>query len=118
MALPVLPVLKLIALGSVKIVFLGLGALIVPVFTVRLVIGGTGESIRMATQWMIEHGQMDQQEADVFLKSLGKVQQAEFTRAQARGLLFAKIKKSATGIFNIFKGVRGWLSGLLKKSTS
>lgn len=118
MALPVLPVLKLIALGSIKIVILGLGALLAPVFTVRLVIGGTGESIRLATQWMIEHNQMDQQEADVFLQSLYKVQLAEFTRAQARGLLFAKIKKSTSSMFNLVKTARNWVSSLLSKSNT
>lgn len=118
MALPVIPVLKLIALGSLKLVFLGLGALLVPVFTVRLVVGGTGESVRMATQWMIEHGQLEQEEADVFLKTLGKVQQADFTRSQARGLLFAKIKKTATGTLSGFKTIWNWTLSLFKKGTT
>ncbi len=114
MALPIMPVLKLIALGSVKIIFLGLGALIVPVFTVRLVIGGTGESIRMATNWMIDHGKMDQTEADLFFQTLSKVQQAEFTRSQARGLLFAKIKKTATGTLSGVKFVGQWVLGFFR----
>ena len=67
MALPVLPVLKLIALGTIKIVVLGIGALVVPVLTLRLVLGGTGESIRLAALWMIEHNQLEQQEADTCL---------------------------------------------------
>ena len=78
MALPVLPVLKLIALGTIKIVVLGIGALVVPVLTLRLVLGGTGESIRLAALWMIEHNQLEQQEADTFLESLGKVQSAQY----------------------------------------
>jgi|GEM_PF-3942685 len=70
MSIPIVPLLKLIALGSIKIIFLGLGALIVPVLTVRLVVGGTGESIRLATQWMVDHGKMEQAEADTFLACL------------------------------------------------
>lgn len=118
MALPVMPVLKLIALGSIKIIFLGLGALIVPVFTVRLVVGGTGESIRMATNWMIDHGKMDQEEAEVFFKTLSKVQQAEFSRSQARGLLFAKIKKTATGTVGGVKYVWKWILSPFGKNES
>jgi len=115
MAIPVLPVLKLIALGSIKIVILGLGALIVPVFTVRMVLGGTGESVRLATQWMIENDQIDQQEADTFLTSLSKVQQAQYSRTQARGLLFAMIKKTITGTSNSIKSMWRWMIGLFKR---
>jgi len=115
MALPLLPVLKLIALGSIKIVVLGIGALIVPVFTVRMVVGGTGESVRLATQWMIEHDQISQEEADTFLASLTKVQQADYSRSQARGLLFAMIKKTALGTVNSIKNTWFWMVGLFKR---
>lgn len=112
MAFPLLPILKLIALGSIKIVLLGIGALVVPVFTVRMVVGGTGESVRLATQWMVDHDQMEQQEAEVFLKSLSKVQSSDFTRSQARGLLFAMIRKTATGTVTSFKSAWQWMVGL------
>ena len=114
MALPLLPVLKLMALGSIKIIVLGLGALIVPVFTVRMVLGGTGESVRMAVEWMIDHQQLEQVEADAFLSTLNKVQQANYTRAQARGLLFAKIKKTAGGTVTSIKSLWSWMLGLFK----
>jgi len=97
MALPLVPVLKLIALGMIKFVVLGVGALIVPILTVRFVLGGTGESIRLTTQWMVDNDKMNQQEADVFLSSLSKVQEADFTRAQARDLLFSMLRKAAAG---------------------
>jgi len=41
MALPLVPVLKLIVLGMLKFIVLGVGALVVPVLTVRFVLGGT-----------------------------------------------------------------------------
>jgi len=116
MALPIVPVLKLIALGSLKIVVLGIGALVVPVFTVRLVVGGTGESIRLATKWMIDHDQISHTEAEVFLQSLDKVQQAEFTRPQARGLLFAMIKKSAKGTANSISSMWRWMIGFFSRN--
>ncbi len=112
MALPLVPVLKLVALGSIKIVVLGIGALVVPVFTVRLVVGGTGESIRLATTWMVEHDQMSQPDADHFLESLSKVQEANFTRPQARGLLFAMIKKTATGTLTSIKNAWRWMANI------
>ena len=116
MSIPIVPLLKLIALGSIKIIFLGLGALIVPVLTVRLVVGGTGESIRLATQWMVDHGKMEQAEADTFLASLTKVQQADYTRAQARGLLFVKIKKTCMGTLTAMKSFSSWVISLFKRT--
>jgi len=115
MALPVLPVLKLIALGTIKIVVLGIGALVVPVLTLRLVLGGTGESIRLAALWMIEHNQLEQQEADTFLESLGKVQSAQYSRSQARGLLFAMIKKTVVGTVAGIRNSWRWTLGLFKR---
>ncbi len=116
MALPVLPVLKLIALGAIKIIVLGIGALVMPVFTLRLVLGGTGESVRLAALWMIEHEQLDQQEADIFLRSLSKMQQAQYTRSQARGLLFAMINKTVAGTGTSIRSVGRWTLGLFKRS--
>jgi len=116
MALPVLPVIKLIALGAIKTVVLGIGALVVPVLTLRLVLGGTGESIRLAAIWMIEHNQLEQQEADTFLQSLSKVQQAQYTRSQARGLLFTMIKKTVAGTVDGIQNGWRWMLGLFKQS--
>jgi len=114
MAFPVLPVLKLIALGAIKVIVLGIGALVVPVLTLRLVLGGTGESIRLAALWMINHDQLDQQEADTFLQLLSKVQQADYTRSQARGLLFAMIKTTAVGTLEGIRNGGRWMLGLFK----
>ena len=114
MALPVVTVVKLIALGAIKIIVLGIGALVVPVLTLRLVLGGTGESIRLAAQWMIEHDQIDQQEADTFLRSLSKVQQADYTRSQARGLLFAMIKKTTVGTLDSIRRGWRWMLGIFE----
>jgi len=115
MAFPLLPVLKLIALGSIKIIVLGIGAVLVPVLTVRMVVGGTGESVRLATQWMVKHGQMAQEDADSFLATLTRVQEAKYTRAQARGLLFAKIRKTTYGTVNGFKRLGSWIAGFIKR---
>ena len=115
MALPLIPVLKLIALGSIKIVVLGIGALLAPVFTVRMVLGGTGESVRMAVGWMVDHHQLEKEEGDAFLHTLAKVQQADYTRGQARGLLFAKIKKTAFGAISSVKSVWQWMLSFFKR---
>ena len=110
-----MPVLKLIVLGMLKFIVLGVGALVVPVLTVRFVLGGTGESIRLATQWMIENDKMSQQEADVFLGSLSKVQKTEYTRAQARSLLFSMLQKGAKGVVGSGKKMFQWMLGFFKR---
>ncbi|OED35965.1 hypothetical protein AB833_29015 [Chromatiales bacterium (ex Bugula neritina AB1)] len=109
MALPLFPAIKLLALGSIKIVLLGAGALFLPVFTVRLVLGGTGESVRMAALWMQNHDMLTSKETDDFLQSLTRVQQAEFDSTQARGLLFEMIKKTVGGMGSSLAKMGNWL---------
>lgn len=115
MALPLIPVLKLIALGSIKIVVLGIGALLMPIFTLRTILGGTGESVRMGVEWMVDNQQLGQEEGDAFLATLDKVQQAKFTRQQARSLLFKKIRKTTTGTVTSIKSMWFWILGLFNK---
>jgi len=117
MPIPIVPILKLIALSSIKIVALGIGALVIPVWTVRLVIGGTGESVRFATNWMVEEGKLPSSEANEFLQSLDKIQSVSMTRKQARHLLFSMIKKSLTGMAKSIGSLWGRVVRALKSKS-
>ncbi len=118
MALPVVPTLKLLALSSVKVVVLGLGALIIPIQTVRLVVGGTGESVRIAANWMRDHEKLSGEETEQFMELLTRVQQAEYSREQARGLLFVIIKKSLAGMANSVSAAASWCARLFRRASS
>lgn len=100
MPLPIVPVLKLIALGSIKIIVLVVGALFVPVFTVKLVVGGMGESVKLAANWMLSHDKLTTEETDDLLRLLQKVQDAELEKSQARGLLFEMVRKTLSSMGN------------------
>jgi len=117
MALPLVPALKLIALSSIKIVVLGLGAVIVPVFTVRVVLGGTGESVRTAAQWMRDSDKLTAAEADEFLSGLDRVQQADLSRGEARELLFSMIKKTVDGMTAGVRNGFAWFTGLFRSNS-
>jgi len=69
------------------------------------VIGGTGESVRFATNWMVSEGKLPADEATDFLESLDKIQSVQMTRKQARHLLFSMIKKSMAGMLSSIAGV-------------
>ncbi len=99
MALPIMPVLKLIALGSIKIMLLGFGALVVPVFTLRLVLGGSGEPIRMVSHWLQTNKRLSDTECRQLNELIARLQQESYEPAEARQLLFQMVKKSALGMF-------------------
>ncbi len=98
MALPIVPVLKLLALGSLKIIVLGVGALFVPVLTVKLVVGGMGESVKLAASWLRSQEKLSSSETDDLIRLLQKVQDVELERAQARALLFELVKKTISSM--------------------
>ncbi len=99
MALPIMPVLKLMALGSIKIVLLGAGALVLPVFTLRLVLGGSGEPIRMVSHWLQRNNRLSDADYQQLNELVARLQQEEYSAQEARKLLFQMVKKSAMGIF-------------------
>ena len=103
MALPIVPVIKLVALGSIKIIVLLAGALFVPVFTVKLVVGGMGESVKLAASWMLSHNKLTAQETADLLQLFQKVQDAELEKSQARGLLFEMVRKTLSSMGNCVK---------------
>lgn len=110
MALPIVPALKLLALGSIKIIVLGVGALFVPVFTVKLVVGGMGESVKLAANWLHTQDKLSSNETDDLLRLLQKVQDAELERPQARALLFEMVKKT---IFSMGTACRNGVSAIV-----
>lgn len=112
MPLPLIPVLKLLALGSLKIIVLGIGALIVPVFTVKLVVGGMGESVKLAAGWLRSHDKLTIEETDDLLRLLQKVQDAELEKSQARGLLFEMVRKTVTSMGASFRNGLSAVMGL------
>jgi hypothetical protein len=99
MPLPIMPVLKLMALGSIKIVLLGAGALVIPVFTLRLVLGGSGEPIRMTSEWLQRNNRLSEEEYRQLNELVGRLKQEPYSAPEARKLLFQMVKKSALGIF-------------------
>lgn len=116
MAFPIIPVLKLIALGSIKIVLLGVGALFVPVFTARLVVGGTGESIKLAANWLLQHGKLSATETEDFLRLLKKVRETELEKAQARGLLMAMMRKTIESMGAGVKYMLAMITGFFRRN--
>lgn len=115
MAIPLVPVLKLLALGSIKIILLGVGALFFPVLTVRLIVGGTGESVKLAANWMQQHDKLSAAETEQFLQLLQKVQDAELEKSQARGLIMAMIGKTFSSMGNSIRNMLSWITGLFRQ---
>lgn len=113
MPLPIVPAIKLLALGSIKIIVLVVGALFVPIFTVKLVVGGMGESVKLAANWMLSHDKLTSEETADLMRLLQKVQDAELERPQARGLLFEMVRKTLSSMGNSIKNAWSAAKGLV-----
>ena len=84
--------------GGEKVVMNG-GALVLPVFTLRLVLGGSGEPIRMVSHWLQRNNRLSDADYQQLNELVARLQQEEYSAQEARKLLFQMVKKSALGIF-------------------
>jgi len=93
MALPLIPLLKLIALGSLKLVFLLFGAVFFPIFALRFILGGATGMLLPALDWLEEHDRLDPDRHKAIVEDLDTMKNISFTRKEARHLLWNLIKK-------------------------
>jgi len=103
-ALPLIPLIKILALGSLKIVFLFFGALFFPVLSLRFILTGASGMLLPTLDWMEEHGRIDSERHIAVIADLNALSEIEFSRAEARLLLFKLIRKT---IQNMTKAVIG-----------
>ena len=110
---PVLPFFKVAALGSIKLVFLFIGSLVAPVHTFMLLNIMTVPTVVKIVKYMLEYGQLSEDEAKLTLIGLDKVlasaKSKVLTRAQARNILITMQKNIIVGIKESFFDMLRWI---------
>lgn len=98
MALPLLPLLKVMLLGLVKIVLLGVGALVMPVYTLRFILTGASGILLPVLDWLEANNRLKPERHQAILEDLAVLGSVEFSRREARHLLFQQIVKSVRNL--------------------
>jgi len=93
-ALPLIPLIKIIALGSLKVVFLFFGALFFPVLSLRFILSGASGMLLPVLDWLESQGRIDKLRHRAVIDDIEALSAVEFTRTEARRLLFKLIRKT------------------------
>jgi len=118
MALPIIPLLKLIALGSLKLIFLLFGAVFFPVFALRFILGGATGMLLPALDWLEEHDRLDPTRHKAIVEDLAAMSAISFTRTEARHLLWTLIIKMMSNMLAslkaYFTSAASWFNRMFK----
>lgn len=98
--MPLIALLKLIALGSIKLIFLLFGIAFFPIYALRLILGGATGLLLPTLAWLVDNGRLDATRHDAIVADLVELIQVEVTRKEARHLLWELIKKTLSNFKN------------------
>lgn len=104
-AIPFIPILKLLALGSIKIIFLFVGALVVPTWTLRLMIKGAAGLVIPVGEWLLEQEKIDQDTVDSVKREVDVMLNVDYTRQEARAILMSLVKTTITSMADATVGI-------------
>ena len=113
MALPMLPLIKIIALGSLKIVFLLLGALFFPVTALRAILTGASGMLLPVLDWLEDNDRLEQDRHRAVVDDLEALSHVEFTRVEARHLLFGLTRKTVKNMGGAILGIPAVIGGYI-----
>lgn len=119
MALPLIPLLKILALGSLKIIFLLFGAAFFPVLSLRFILTGASSMIQPTLDWLEANGRLDADRHIAVIEDLNALSKIDFTRAEARHLLLKLIGKTFSNMWAAFLAVPAtvarWVAQLFQR---
>jgi len=105
MIVPFITLLKLVALASIKLIFLLLGIAFFPVFALRLILGGATSMLLPTLSWLVENGRLDADRHLAIVNDLDELSNIDLNRNEARLLLWKLIKKT---IGNLRQTLHEW----------
>jgi len=104
-----LPVLKIVLLGLLKTVFILIGALFFPAFTLRFILGGAIGIIRPLSSWLQAS---DHPESDLLQRldnDLNQLQSQKLNSADSRAVLMNMVKETVLGVRSSIIGLgKSW----------
>lgn len=118
MIIPFITLLKLIALGSVKLIFLLLGIVFFPVFALRFILGGATTMLLPTLNWLETNGRIDADRHTAIVKDLEELTSMSFTRKESRHLLWKLITKMMNNMVASFRNAISWVRALVQNISS
>lgn len=115
MFIPLISLLKLIALGSVKLIFLLLGIVFFPVFALRFILGGASSMLLPTLDWLEENQRLDADRHQAIVDDLDALTQMSFTRKESQHLLWQLIRKMVKNIGVSIRNSFNWAAAMAKK---
>lgn len=97
-AIPIVPLLKLVALGSMKTILLGVGACFFPRVTLRLIVGSASSLIIPVLHWLSANGKLEVERLEALTAGLNEIGNYDYTAKEARTILFKLTKKSLLNV--------------------
>jgi len=115
MALPLLPLLKIIALGFIKVVFLLLGTVFFPIYALRLILTGAAGMLLPVLDWLEHNGRLEAERHQAIVDDLAALSAVDFTRSEARHLLIVLIKKTVSNMGQALLGIPRILANYFRR---
>lgn len=110
---PIVPFIKIAAIGLIKLVFLFVGSLVAPVYTFLLLNNMTVPTVAKMIRHMSAREKLTQDEADqaveVLDKMLSSAKRKELSRSEARAILLSMQKEIIIGIQLAFGSALRWV---------
>jgi len=105
-----LPVLKIVLLGLLKTVFILIGALFFPAFTLRFILSGAIGIIRPLSNWLQASDYPDNDLLQRLDNDLNQLQSHKLSRADSRAVLMNMVRETVLGVRNSINGLaKSWL---------
>lgn len=118
MIIPFITLLKIIALGSIKLIFLLFGMAFFPVFALRFILGGATGLLLPTLDWLESQGRLDAQRHEAILADLDELINIKFSRSEARALLWKLIRKMLANSVSAIRRSTLWMLDIVRKPFS
>lgn len=93
-----IPALKIVLLGMLKTIFILIGALVLPVLTLRLLLSSAITIIRPVSSWHRKSTQIDAPVLDELESHLVTLQSQKLTRTESREILMGMVRDTIAAI--------------------
>lgn len=109
MILPFITLLKLVALGSIKLIFLLFGIAFFPVFALRFILGGATSMLLPTLNWLEQNERLDETRHKAIVEDLDELSTLIFTNKEARQILWKLITKMTANFLGSVRRSFTWI---------
>jgi len=115
MIVPLIALLKIIALGSIKLIFLLMGIIFFPVFALKFILGGATSMLLPTLNWLEDNERLDAARHQAIIDDLNELTSISFTAKESRHLLWKLIAKMVGNFVDSTKRSFTWVRKATRK---